>query len=83
LATRRQVAKLEALGLVGRRAGPTDRRVREAFVTSKGKTMTDAVDAARERLGQTIFATWDEHDVEELARLMCKFADAVNGRETS
>jgi DNA-binding MarR family transcriptional regulator len=75
----RQVAKLERLGLVERHAGAADRRVRRAIVTPKGKAMTDAVDAARERIGRTIFATWDERDVEELVRLMRKFADAVNG----
>jgi DNA-binding MarR family transcriptional regulator len=75
----RQVAKLESLGLVERQAGAADRRVREAIVTPKGKTMTDAVDAARERIGRAIFATWDERDVEELVRLMRKFADTVTG----
>jgi DNA-binding MarR family transcriptional regulator len=75
----RQVAKLERLGLVERHAGAADRRVRQTIVTPKGKAMTDAVDTARERIGRTIFATWDERDVEELVRLMRKFADAVNG----
>src|SRR5476649_2141259 len=75
----RQVAKLESLGLVERQAGAADRRVRQAIVTPKGKAMTDAVDTARERIGRTIFATWDERDVEELVRLMRKFADAVSG----
>jgi DNA-binding MarR family transcriptional regulator len=75
----RQVAKLESLGLVGRQAGAADRRIREAIVTPKGKAMTDAVDTARERIGRAIFATWDKRDVEELIRLMRKFADAVNG----
>jgi DNA-binding MarR family transcriptional regulator len=75
----RQVAKLESLGLVERQAGATDRRIRQAIVTPKGKTMTDAVDAARERIGRAIFATWDERDIDELVRLMRKFADTVNG----
>jgi DNA-binding MarR family transcriptional regulator len=74
----RQVAKLESLGLVERQAGTTDRRVRQAIVTPKGKAMTDAVDAARERIGRTIFAAWDDREVDELLRLMRKFADAVN-----
>jgi DNA-binding MarR family transcriptional regulator len=74
----RQVAKLESLGLVERQAGAADRRVREAIVTPKGKAMTDAVDTARDRIGRAIFASWDEHDVAELVRLMRKFADAVN-----
>jgi hypothetical protein len=51
--------------------------VREAVVTPEGRAMTDAVDVARERLGQAIFATWDHRDVEDLIRLMCKFADAL------
>jgi DNA-binding MarR family transcriptional regulator len=75
----RQVAKLESLGFVERQAAAADRRVSEATVTAKGKAMTDAVDKARERFGRAIFATWDERDVEELVRLMRKFADAVTG----
>jgi DNA-binding MarR family transcriptional regulator len=73
----RQVAKLQSLGLVKRQAGTTDRRARLTIVTPKGKAMTDAVDAARERIGRAIFADWEERDVEELVRLMRKFADAV------
>lgn len=73
----RQVAKLESLGLVERREGSADRRVREAGVTAKGKVMTDRVDAARERLGRVIFESWDAHDIDELVRLTRKFADAV------
>ena len=75
----RQVAKLESLGLVERQAAAADRRVSQATVTAKAKAMTVAVDKARERLGCAIFATWDERDVEELVRLMRKFADAVSG----
>lgn len=73
----RQVAKLESLGLVERRAGATDRRVREAVATPKGKAMTDAVDAARERIARRIFADWDAGEFEDLVRLMRKFADAM------
>lgn len=75
----RQVAKLEDLGLVKRQESAADRRVREAVITTKGKAMTDRVDAARERLGRAIFKSWDTHDVDELVRLMRKFADAVKG----
>jgi DNA-binding MarR family transcriptional regulator len=73
----RQVAKLQSLGLVKRRADAGDGRIRQAVVTPKGKAMTDAVDAARERMGRTFFARWDERDVEELVRLTRKFADEV------
>jgi DNA-binding MarR family transcriptional regulator len=73
----RQVAKLESLGLVQRREDIADRRVREAVITPKGKAMTDLVDDARDRIGRAIFKTWDAHDIDELVRLMRKFADAV------
>ncbi|WP_341988118.1 MarR family winged helix-turn-helix transcriptional regulator [Azorhizobium sp. AG788] len=71
----RQVAKLVSLGLAERRESPVDRRVREVVITAKGKAMTDAVDAARDRLGQAIFAAWDAREVDDLVRLMCRFAD--------
>ncbi|PYE86517.1 MarR family winged helix-turn-helix transcriptional regulator [Phyllobacterium leguminum] len=71
----RQVAKLESLGLIERKGNATDRRVREATITAKGKAMTDLVDAAREKMARAIFASWDERDFEELVRLMRKFAD--------
>ncbi len=73
----RQVAKLESLGLAERRESPSDRRVREAVVTPKGKAMTNAVDAARDRMGRAIFKTWDAREMDELVRLMRKFADAL------
>jgi DNA-binding MarR family transcriptional regulator len=73
----RQVAKLEDAGLVERQESATDRRIRMAAITRKGKIMTDRVDAARERIGRAIFETWDVHDIDELARLIRKFADAL------
>jgi DNA-binding MarR family transcriptional regulator len=75
----RQVAKLESLALVKRQGSTADRRVREAVIAPEGKAMTNRVDAARDRIGRAIFATWAAHDVEELVRLMRKFADAVTG----
>jgi DNA-binding MarR family transcriptional regulator len=73
----RQVAKLESLGLVKRQASAADRRVREAVVSAKGRAMTERVDAARDRIGRAIFKTWDARDIDDLARLMRKFADAM------
>ena len=72
----RQVAKLESLGLAKRQESAADRRVREAVITPKGKAMTDLVDAARERIGRAVFEAWEPRDVDELVRLMWKFADA-------
>ncbi|WP_200821601.1 MarR family winged helix-turn-helix transcriptional regulator [Bryocella elongata] len=73
----RQVAKLEELGLVKRQPSKSDRRVREAAITPKGKAMTNLVDAARERLGRVIFKTWEPDDLDDLVRLMRRFADAL------
>ncbi len=72
----RQVTRLEKLGLVTRQAD-TDRRMRAAVITAVGKAMTDAVDAARDKIGQAIFKTWPEKEIDEMVRLVRKFADAV------
>jgi DNA-binding MarR family transcriptional regulator len=73
----RQVAKLESLDLVARQVDVRDRRIRRSAITPAGKVMTQAVDAARERIGRRIFKSWDPGDVDELVRLMRKFADAI------
>lgn len=75
----RQVAKLESLELVSRRTDTADRRVRYAVIAPKGKAMTDAVDAARDRIGGKILAAWDIGEIDDLVRLMRKFADALQG----
>jgi DNA-binding MarR family transcriptional regulator len=71
----RQVAKLENLGLVARRAGKTDRRVTEAVVTEKGQAMSELLDATRERLATIALADWSEQDLKDLTRLLRRFAD--------
>jgi len=76
----RQVAKLESLGLVARRAPRTDRRVRQAVITDKGRVLTRALDAARLRMAAPIFATWSEQDFRDLVRLMRRFVDDVMAR---
>lgn len=73
----RQVAKLEEQELISRRESAADRRIREAVISKKGKAMTDRVDEARKRIGFAIFSEWDEHDLDELVRLMRKFADDI------
>jgi DNA-binding MarR family transcriptional regulator len=74
----RQVAKLESLGLVERRASQADRRVREAVVTAKGEAMTRRINGARERILSKAFSTWEPNDLDELVRLTRKYADALN-----
>lgn len=73
----RQIAKLECLGLVERRVGIADRRVREAIVTPAGKAMNGAIDAARERLATSAFASWSAEDLDCLVHLLRRFADAI------
>lgn len=74
----RQVAKLESLGLVERRPGATDKRVREAAVTDKGRELTDALDAARQRLAGPMLDKWSAQDRKDLARLLRRFVDEAN-----
>jgi DNA-binding MarR family transcriptional regulator len=71
----RQIAKLDRLGLVTRRPSKADNRVREAVITAKGREMTSAIDAARERIAAVLFAKWSKRDLQDLARLMRRFAD--------
>ncbi|KXG84124.1 MarR family winged helix-turn-helix transcriptional regulator [Agrobacterium bohemicum] len=73
----RQVARLEQLGLVERRSLPTDKRVREAVITAKGKAATDALDKARERMALSILKDWTREDFDQLVRLMRMFADSI------
>ncbi len=73
----RQVAKLEELGLVTRREGRKDKRVREVAVTRKGLAMTDALDKARERLVAPRLAKWSARDRADLLRLMRKLVDSA------
>ncbi len=74
----RQVTRLEELELVQRQGSATDRRVRMAAIAPKGKAMTKRVDAARARIGRAIFKSWEARDIEQLVRLMRRFADAIH-----
>lgn len=71
----RQVANLERLGLAVRRPGRSDQRVREVAITAKGRSMTAALDAARERLFGPFFAKWSKRDRSELVRLLQRLVD--------
>jgi DNA-binding MarR family transcriptional regulator len=73
----RQVARLEQLGLIERRPGAADRRVREAVITARGKAMTNRLDAARETLVNNTLASWPPAEIDELARLLRNYADAL------
>jgi DNA-binding MarR family transcriptional regulator len=49
--------------------------VREAAITTKGRQITSALDAARERIAALLFAKWSKRDFQDLARLMRRFVD--------
>jgi DNA-binding MarR family transcriptional regulator len=61
--------------LINRRLSKTDSRVRDAVIAAKGRAMTGAIDAARERMAAVLFAKWSQRDLQDLARLMRRFAD--------
>ena len=71
----RQVAKLESLGLVERRPGAQDRRVRETVTTAKARKLTQALDEARERLWTQALSSWTAAERRDLVRLLRKLAD--------
>jgi DNA-binding MarR family transcriptional regulator len=71
----RQVTKLERLGLIARQASKADKRIRAAVITAKGRTMATALGEARERLATEVLANWNKKDLQDLARLMRRFAD--------
>jgi len=71
----RQVAKLESLGLVTREPDPNDRRIRVAATTTKARELTQALDAARQRLWTQALSTWSPADRRNLVRLLRKLAD--------
>jgi len=74
----RQVARLDELGLVTRRPGKKDKRVREAEATPLGRQVADAIDQTRVRLMSEMLADWSVADRHELVRLMKRFAGDMN-----
>jgi DNA-binding MarR family transcriptional regulator len=73
----RQLAKLEAAGLVLRAASPADGRVRTAQLSPRGQETVAALSAARRRLLDRALAGWPASERETLARLLGRFADAL------
>lgn len=75
----RQVARLEELGLVARQVNTVDARVKEAVITDAGRTMTQALDGAREKLITALLADWSAEDVATLSGLLRRLADDALG----
>lgn len=73
----RQIARLVQLGLVERQPSTTDRRQRELHATPVGRTMARQIDDTRERLVRRALSGWSEREVDDLARSLRRYADAL------
>lgn len=73
----RQVAKLQAQGLVERRPSEADARVNESVATDKGREMVAVLDTTRNRVVTGMLTDWSDEDVRRLALLMRRLADSA------
>lgn len=73
----RQVAALEKLGLVKRRANADDSRIHEAAITAKGEQTVSRITKARRKLLGKLLSDWSEKERHDLARLNQKLAGAI------
>jgi DNA-binding MarR family transcriptional regulator len=79
----RQVATMEAQGLVRRRATPDDGRVNLIELSPRGRRKMRAVQRVRRERVSDLLAGWPEQDQLELARLLGKLNDAIGDIEHS
>jgi DNA-binding MarR family transcriptional regulator len=77
----RQVAALEKLGLVKRRANADDSRINEAAITAKGEQTVSRITKARRKLLGRLLSDWSEKERHDLARLNRKLADAMRSAQ--
>jgi len=73
----RQVATMEAQGLVRRRAEPADGRVSLVALAPKGDKKMGAEQRARRGRVQELLETWPTRDRVELGRLLGRLNDAI------
>jgi DNA-binding MarR family transcriptional regulator len=74
----RQLSKLESLGMIAKKEGGSDRRVRTVGLTAEGEAVAQAVTAARRRLLSKALDGWSAEDIEGLARLNRRFVDTLD-----
>lgn len=77
----RQVAKLEELGMVKRRPGKEDLRIREAAITKAGLRTIEAITNARRRLLDQLLQDWTETERKQLPVLLQKLASAMKEKQ--
>lgn len=73
----RQLARLEAAGLVERTRSQADARVRTARVTPRGAQAVAAISDARRRVLDMVFEGWSPRDREALGVLLGRFTAAL------
>ncbi|MEW5561302.1 MarR family transcriptional regulator [Enterobacter asburiae] len=79
----RQVKKLQEQGLALKQPAERDKRISEVTLSEQGKALTNAIDGARQKLMNAIFAEWPEEDVKALFRLVRQYAESVKGKTPS
>jgi DNA-binding MarR family transcriptional regulator len=79
----RQTARLEDLGLIKRRPGRADQRAREAVITADGRRLVQAITKARRRLLDKLLGDWSATDLEAIAQLNRRLADAMRNAQIS
>ena len=73
----RQVAAMEAQGLVNRRSNPTDGRVNLIELSRRGEGKMRAEQRSRRACVTGLLAEWPDRDQVELGRLLGRLNDAV------
>jgi DNA-binding MarR family transcriptional regulator len=79
----RQLAKLEAFGLVKRPTAKGDQRVREATITKAGARTVDAITNARRKLLNEMLQSWSASEREAFPKLVQRLADAMKQKQLS
>jgi DNA-binding MarR family transcriptional regulator len=73
----RQVALLEAAGLVGRSRDPLDGRASLLTLNERGRIASSRICASRRSLFAEFLSDWPKEDVELFAALLTRFAHAM------
>ena len=71
----RQMTKLQELELIERRVSSTDKRVRQAILSSKGRAMIAEFNAGCERVAHRSLASWTDGELDELGKMLSRLAD--------
>ena len=74
----RQVAKLEALGLIERYADPADQRIRLLQPTAAGHKMLRQLRQARRNLMAENFSDWSQADLDTLVTLLQRMSNRMH-----